>query len=332
MAAPATPTYSPDAAAEDTDDNGVSAAEESALSPPPWIQEMAAAKAGGQVVDDEYVCRGLALQRSGSVFAAAFSSLPKAQQDMVSCVVCTNPCPQPVSGMRESGDPCCAFANWLCAACLARSMAGGRACCPLCKRPVKAGSHLPFPPQRIDERLVMLSFDCCAPGCGRRGLGDAQALVKHLADVHGPAEKELYKREVKILHYDVVREGLCKARARACQAAIKHGAVKAELQILARSLRKREEKLSIKHAEQLSAQEALLVAGSQRYEELLHKKQKDDETEAYKRLGELCFDAVSQQLRGYIETDNEPRDLSKVTGSRSRSPRLRQAAVSFADI
>ena len=163
-------------------------------------------------------------------------------------------------------------------------------------------------------------------------LGDAHALVKHLADVHGPAEQELYETEVKALHYDVVREGLCKARMRACKAAIKHGAVKAELQILARSFRNREEALSIQHAEQLSKQEALLVAGKRRYEDLLHKKRKDDQTEAYKRLGELCFDAVSQQLRGYIETDNEPREAPKATCSRSRSPRPRQEAVSFADI
>ena len=110
----------------------------------------------------------------------------------------------------------------------------------------------------------MLSYGCIV--CERHGF-DARLLVKHLVEIHEPMEKEIYDKEVKVLHYGMLQIALCKARIRARAAEIQRGEAKAELEIAMEKARKREEDqlsqkelLLVKHAEQLSQKEAQLQA------------------------------------------------------------------------
>ena len=241
----------------------------------------------------------------------------------MSCVVCTEPCPHPVSGQLPAGGPCCAFAGWLCATCLDRSRTSTRKC-PLCKSQITA-ANLPFPQTRVDERLEMLTYDCCVEGCARKGVGDARALAKHLVDVHGSVEKTMYEREVKVLHFDHIHEQLCKAQTHARATEVKYGAAKASLRLQARQFKRREESLLIKHAQQLSKQEAVRTAERQRYESLLQEK-RAFESEAYARLGELCFEHAAKHIQRYGELHDVVRGgptKASNADSRSRSPRSR---------
>ena len=73
--------------------------------------------------------------------------------------------------------------------------------------------------------------------------------------------------------------------------------------IAVRQLKQREEQMLVRHAEQLSKQEALLNAEKARYEALLQQK-KDYEAEAYRRLGQLCFDAAAERIQAYSAANN----------------------------
>ena len=315
MAAPGSPVFT-----EDSDDSGRSASSDvsdATEEPPRWLLQKAAATAGGQVDEDgEFVCRGLVLQRNGTLFAEAFASLPRSQQDRVSCVICREPCSQPVSGELQTGGPCC-VAGWLCAACLDRSR-GTTHKCPLCKCRITV-TNLPFPSVRVDQRLEMLTYDCIV--CERKSVGDAHALAKHLIDVHGPAEKAQYDREVKLLHYDLLREEVRKATTRALSKDIRYGALKASFRVQADQHKRREEGMLVKHAEQLSKQEAACTAERERFEHLLREK-RTYESEAYARLGEMCFELASKTIQGYGDVADGGKSSSNAE-CRSRSPRNR---------
>ena len=72
---------------------------------------------------------------------------------------------------------------------------------------------------------------------------------------HAAAEYEIFEREVKLGHYDILRVELAKALISARAAQIRCGEARARL---AKS-RDREEALLVRHAEQLSKQEALMA-------------------------------------------------------------------------
>ena len=73
-------------------------------------------------------------------------------------------------------------------------------------------------------------------------------------------------------HFDFIHEQMCKAETRARATDVKYGAVKASLRVQTRQYKRREEALLVKHAEQLSKQEAVLAAERQRFESLLQQK------------------------------------------------------------
>jgi hypothetical protein len=288
---------------------------------------------GGQICDaaGEFVCRGLVLQRSGTLFNTAFSSLPRSQRNRVSCLVCTDPCSRPVSGELKAGGPCC-VAGWLCAACLDRSRQSALLRrhifkCPLCQSQITA-TNLPFPSARVDQLLEMLTYDCTVAGCEAKGIGDAHALAKHLVDVHGPAEKALYEREVKLLHYDLVRAKLRKATTR--------GALNASLKIQADQSKRREEALLVKHAEQLSKQAARYeqLSKSKRREEALlvkHAERLSKQAARYEQLSKQAAryeNLLQQNRKSESEAFARMTEMCNEIKARSRSPRSRLQVTS----
>ena len=77
----------------------------------------------------------------------------------------------------------------------------------------------------------------------------------------------------------------------------------------------------VKHAEQLSKQEAACTAERERFERLL-KEKRAYESEAYTRLGEMCFELASKTIQGYGEVARGGKPTSNAE-CRSRSPRNR---------
>ena len=133
-----------------------------------------------------------------------------------------------------------------------------------------------FPEQLINEKLDMLAYGCIVPGCDRHGF-DARSLVKHLIILHGPEEEAIYKTELTVMHYDMLR---------AHAAALKMDARR--LKAAVRKSKKNAEDLLVKHCEQLSRKEAEFAVERERYEALLQNKQ-TYERDAYAMLGRMCF-------------------------------------------
>ena len=86
--------------------------------------------------------------------------------------------------------------------------------------------------------------------------------MEHMMHAHAAAEYEIFEREVKLGHYDILRVELAKALISARAAQIRCGEARARL---AKS-RDREEALLVRHAEQLSKQEALMATERERCE------------------------------------------------------------------
>ena len=97
----------------------------------------------------------------------------------------------------------------------------------------------------------MLTYDCCVPDCTRKSIGDSHALLAQLVDVHGPERRYSTTDQ----HYDFMRTALHRAATRARAIAVKN-----------------KEPLLLKHAEELSKQEAVLARERLRYEGLPQQK------------------------------------------------------------
>ena len=131
--------------------------------PPRWILQQAAMKAGGQVEDGQYISHGESLKRGGvkAVIEAAWDTLPESQKKQVRCGICLGPCLEPVSGrLASNGQPCCNFKQWLCEKCLREHIAHRTASCPICRAPIRSDAYEPFPKEQIMEKVDMLVFGC----------------------------------------------------------------------------------------------------------------------------------------------------------------------------
>ena len=118
---------------------------------------------------------------------------------------------------------------------------------------------------------------------------------------------------------------VCKARIRARAAEIQRGRTRAELEIFTRLTKEREDKLLLRHAQQISKQEMVWAAEKRRYEQLLEEKN-THEAAAFTRLGELCFEAAAEKIRNYGNVKHDPEASAACCRlGRSRSPRAREA-------
>ena len=102
---------------------------------------------------------------------------------------------------------------------------------------------------------------------------------------------------------------------------MQRGAAEAKLKITVRKFRQREEAMLVRHAEQLSKMEARLGEEKRKYDDFAKQKVKY-EADAFAKLGELCFEAAAQRIRGFSgHHGDQNSECHASKNSRSRSPR-----------